>query len=366
MSDPGGFDTTPSAQQPPAVLPAVPPAGWRRKWLRRAVGAAVAALAFAGTWVGLNASALRAKYAAGQLASAATDAERARLADELLGYGEPGVRLLAAGLCGGAEPVRAAAGAAFDRHLAALPEGDPRAVTISALILEAAPAAPPEGKCAVLGLVRTILSRTGSAHTPRCRALVAEGLLAAEPDTRLAAVRLAIHPDLRFRDELKPLLAAAEPEVRRAALFVAATVPGDPLLTEDELFRLLHDADAGVRKVCRSALTDRNRSEAEIALAWRLTHPDPTERLKLLLDLRYDDDVADPEPWLERLSRDPEPAVRAGAARVAVESAAVHKFPPPRWVADVADGDPHPTVRFVATYYRTRPVGEPVRPAGGQ
>ena len=112
-------------------------------------------------------------------------------------------------------------------------------------------------------------------------------------------------------------------------------------------------------------LVGRERSDAEIALGRRLTNPDPTERLKLLLDLRYDDDVADPEPWLERLSRDPEPAVRAGAARVAVEVALARRQPYPAWVGRVADADLHPTVRFVAAYYRSQPAAAPVRPAGG-
>ena len=123
-----------------------------------------------------------------------------------------------------------------------------------------------------------------------------------------------------------------------------------------------------MRKACRDALVARDRSDAEIALGRRLTHPDPTERLKLLLDLRYDDDVADPEPWLERLSRDSEPAVRAGAARVAVEVALIRNLSCPAWVGRVADTDLHPTVRFVAAHYRAKPTSapkEPLRPAGG-
>src|SRR5205085_5919253 len=97
-----------------------------------------------------------------------------------------------------------------------------------------------------------------------------------------------------------------------------------------------------------------------------LTHADPGERLKLLLDLRYDDDVADPEPWLERLSRDPEPAVRAGAARVAVEVAVARRLPCPVWVGRVADADPHPTVRFIAAFYRSSHTGlNPIRPISG-
>jgi hypothetical protein len=333
----------------------------------RGIAAAALVLAGTGAWVGLNVSALRAKYTARQLASATTDEDRTRLADALLGYGEPGVRQLIECVKTGAEPARAAAGAALDRHLSSQPDGDARSVTISGLILDAFPAADDGGKRAVLHLLPTVLNRTGNAHSQRCRAIVAEGLKMADLDARLAATRLAIHPEVRMRAELVPLLGAPEPALRGAALFaVATTADGDQLLSDEDLFRWLHDADAGVRKVCYDVLVGRDRSEVEIALGKRLTHADPTERLKLLLDLRYDDDVPDPEPWLERLSRDPEPAVRAGAARVAVELSAVHKMPCPVWVARVADADQHPTVRFIAAHYRAQPAParDPVRPVG--
>jgi hypothetical protein len=48
-----------------------------------------------------------------------------------------------------------------------------------------------------------------------------------------------------------------------------------------------------VRKLCRDALVSRDRTEVEIRFGERLTNPDACERLKLLLDLRYDDDLAD-------------------------------------------------------------------------
>ena len=55
------------------------------------------------------------------------------------------------------------------------------------------------------------------------------------------------------------------------------------------------------------------------------------------------------------------------AARIAVEVAAARSQSPPVWVGRVADADQHPTVRFVAGYYRTRPAParEPVRPVVG-
>lgn len=331
-----------------------------KKWMSRvAAGLAIAVVA-GGTWAGLNASALRARYAAQKLAAAATDDERAQWADRLVGYGAPGFDRLIACVSSGDAPARAAAAGALDRHLSALPDGDPRAVTICGSVLAAFPAASGPGREAILGLVPTILGRTGGTYADRCRAVAAEGLTMPDLGARLAAVRLAMHPEIRLRAEVVPLLAAPEPALRGASLFaVAGSGDGEQVLGDDELFKWLHDPDAGVRKVCHDALVTRDRSDAEIALGRRFTHADPAERLKLLLDLRYDNDVADPEPWLERLSRDPEPAVRAGAVRVMIEVAKGRKQVLPAWVGLVSDADPHPAVRFVAGYYRSQPVTAP-------
>ncbi|MFM8271823.1 MAG: hypothetical protein ACKODX_05755 [Gemmata sp.] len=332
-----------------------------RKWTKRAA-VLLAVLAGVGAWAAANEARLRARYAAHQLTAAPTDADRARWADDLAARGAPGFDRLIEFVKSGDDRARAASLAALEKHLSALPENDPRAVTIGGSILSAYPGAQDPGKKTILALAPTILKRTGGTHADRCRAVVADALKLPDPTARLAAVRLAIHPDIRLRTEVVPLLAAREPEVRGASLFAVTAGPdGDQLLADDELFRWLHDPDAGVRKVCHDALVSRDRTDAEISLGQRLSHPDPTERLKLLLDLRYDE-VADPEPWLERLSRDVEPAVRAGAARVMVEVATGRKQPCPAWVARVSDADAHPTVRFIAGYYRRLPVAAP---AGG-
>lgn len=339
----------------------------KQKWTLRAAGLLVAVISGTVTWAALNATALRASYTARKLNAATTDDERARYADALTGYGEPGAQKLAECARSDHEPTRNASVAAFTKHLEALPDNDPNAVTAAGAILNAFPDAPDAGKRALLTLIPVVLKKTGPMFAPQCRAVVADALKASAADTRLAAARLTIHPDIKLRAELIPLLAATEPQVRGAALFGAASATdGDAVLSDEELFRWLHDADEGVRKICRDALVARERSEGEIALGRRLTHPDPTERLKLLLDLRYDDEVTDPEPWLERLSRDAEPAVRAGAARVATELATARNLSSPAWVGRVADTDAHPTVRFVAAYYRSRPPAPaPVRPVSG-
>jgi HEAT repeat protein len=340
----------------------------KRKWAVRAAGVAVMVAAGVGTWAAVNATELRARFAARQLATATTEDERAEWADALAGYGESGARELVGCVESGEAPARAAAAAALERYLSGLPDGDPRAVAASGALLDALPAAGDPGKRALLCLFPAVLKRAGAAHARRCRSLAVESLKSPDPEVRLAAARLAIHPDLKVRAELRPLLSDPDARVRGAALFAAASpCDGEIDLGDEELFHWLHDPDVGVRTICRDALVARDRSEAEIALGERLTHPDPAERLKLLLNLRYDEDVRDPEPWLERLGRDPEPAVRAGAARVAVELAGARALTVPAWVARVANADPHPTVRFVAAFYCNQPDarGQPIRPVGG-
>jgi HEAT repeat protein len=188
----------------------------------------------------------------------------------------------------------------------------------------------------------------------KCKAAAAAGLKMPSPTARQAAIRAAMHPLVRLRAEVVPLLAAAEPEVRRAALFaVGPATDDDQVIGDEELFRWLHDPDAGVRRGCQDALASRGRTDADIRLGRRLTHPDPAERLDLLLDLRSDEDIPDPEPWLERLARDVDPGVRAGAARVAAEVAAERRQALPPWVNRLAEGDPEPAVRRIAAFYRT-------------
>lgn len=343
--------------------------GSGRKWALRATVGVVLGLAAAGTWARFHWPELRVKYAAHRLKSAGTDEERAQWADALAARGEAGLPTLIEFIRAGDPPTRAASAAALDRHLNALPDGDPQALTLCGQLLDTFAGCDDPGREVVLGLLPVIQKRGGAAHAAKCREVIAAGLKLPGVASRLGAIRAAMHPTAGMRAELLPLLNAPEPEVRRAALFaVGPATDADPVIGDEELFRWLHDPDAGVRKVCHAALVSRGRTEPEIGLGGRLVHPDPAERLRLLLDLRYDDDVPDPEPWLERLSRDPDPGVRAGAGRVAVELARERQLPFAPWVARLAEADPSPTVRRVAGFYRSQPAARPaegVVPAGG-
>jgi hypothetical protein len=341
----------------------------RKKLLiRTGLGVAVLAAA-AAAWAAANAPALKAYWAARQLRTAPSEEARAQAADRLLSLGDHGLARLVEFIRAGDEPSRAAAVGAIACRLEAAPETDPWTLTAAERLAGALANADAAGQRAILDLAPKLLARTGPAGVPKCREMVASGLASPEAAVRAQAVRLTLHPLIAMRREVIPLLADPSAEVRSAAL-VAAAMPGDgePLISDEDLFRWLHDPDDRVRTVCLSALVSRDRTEEEIALGRRLTNPDPRERLMLLLDLRYGDELADPEPWLERLSRDIDPAVRAGAARSAVEIRAERRLGYPAWVDRVAETDPDPTVRRVTAYFRGCQLhagGGTIRPAGG-
>ena len=75
----------------------------------------------------------------------------------------------------------------------------------------------------------------------------------------------------------------------------------------------------------------------------------PAERQKLLIDLSDEEDL-DVTVWLERLTADADPAVRAGAARVAVERRADLASR----LEQMSRSDPDATVRRIAGYYHQK------------
>jgi HEAT repeat protein len=168
---------------------------------------------------------------------------------------------------------------------------------------------------------------------------------------RIQAVATAMRPDVDALDAIVPLLKDPEAEVRRAAVLALAPVRdgATAVVSDEELLRCLHDADPEVRRLCEMGLRSRGRSPRDIYLGRRYTAPDPAERQKLLLDLA-DEDHLDVTVWLERLTNDPDPAVRAGAARVAVERRADLRDR----LEQMSRSDPDGTVRRIADYYRKK------------
>jgi hypothetical protein len=176
--------------------------------------------------------------------------------------------------------------------------------------------------------------------------------LSGGPNTKAAACRVATRPGIDLAEAVVPLLADPDAAVRKAAvLAVGPAGPGTAVIGEEELFRLLSDPSTAVRQVAAASLGVRGLDPQQIELGRKLAHPEARERMALLLELKFAGDaVKDPGPWLMRLSQDADPAVRAGAARVAFECRVSNLA----WLDELAERDPDPLVRQIAEHYRKR------------
>jgi hypothetical protein len=206
------------------------------------------------------------------------------------------------------------------------------------------------GRAAALELLPLVVTAAPDLADP-AKAMVATATKSESVDVRVQAVAAALRPELDCVELVIPLLTDPAPEVRRAAV-LAASVPRDgarSVVTDDELLRCLHDADPEVRQLCELGLRSRGRTPRDIRLGRRFTAPDPAERQKLLLDLA-DEEELDVTVWLERLTADADPAVRAGAARLVVD-----RSPDLRGrLEEMSRSDPDATVRRIADYYRRK------------
>jgi hypothetical protein len=204
----------------------------------------------------------------------------------------------------------------------------------------------------MLQLAAALLERVapGQWRDP-CRAFAAESFADANPETRVAALRLTLCEALRDDDALlaraTPLLRDPAAEVRAAALIALGPMPR--IVAEEELLPLLHDTDLKVQQLCELALRGRGLQEHHLEMARLISDPRPAARLQVLQHLRTASDV-DAGVWLRRLSQDPAAAVRASAVRAASEQRPI----------DLADRlremqreDASPTVRELAAHYLT-------------
>jgi hypothetical protein len=325
--------------------------GRARTWAKR-VGLAAGVLAVAaGGYVAFNWNGVSARYAGYRFRTAATDDDRARWAGKLATLGDAGSPYLLAPFRRGDESGCAAAVAAVKARLAEMPPADPRYAACCRPFLDGFGGFADAGKAAAADLVPDLLKCPDLDAAPRCRDTVRAGLAAPTADGRVRAVRLALRPEVALLADVVPLLNDPEPEVRRAAMLAVGPAPEGtaPVVGDEELFRWLHDPDPEVRDLCEAALSTRGLDAAQVQLARQLAAPDAAERLKLLVDLQLAGEaVRDVGPWLERLSRDPDPAVRLGAARVAFERRLLFAG----WLDRMAEADPDPTVRRWAGYYR--------------
>lgn len=319
----------------------------------RRIGLGVVVVLLAGgVYAGVRWKSLNASYSGYKLRTATTDEARLTAACKLIEAGDSGTPYLVETLRGADAERCTAVVFALRDYLKDLDPSDPRFAALCRPHVHGFADYSEVGQEAALLLVSDFLRSPEPDCLPRCREIVRVALKHRSTEVRVQAVHLAMRPDLDQKADVVACLQAPEPEVRRAAMLaVGPAGPGSSAIADEDLFAWLNDADAQVQMLCESALGTRGLQPEQIAAARKLTSPDAAERLKLLIDLRWKRDaIRDPGPWLERLSRDADPAVRAGAARVAYEC----KLSFAGWLDRLAQDDPDGTVRQIVRFHRSR------------
>lgn len=330
----------------PAPIPARP--ARVRRALRWALPVLLLAAA-AGVW---QRERLWVWYCAERLERAADD-RRAEWADKLATVGQPAVPTLL-GLFRHDDPaVCLAARGGLEHMIADWPKDDARRLAYARQFADAEPRFSTPGRSAALDLLPGVLACGDEDVVRKAKGMIDTAAKSESVELRIQAVATALRPEVDALDAIVPLLNDPEAEVRRAAVLALGPIRDGSMavVTDEDLLHCLHDADPEVRRLCEMGLRSRGRTPRDIFLGRRYTAPDPAERQKLLLDLA-DEEGLDVSVWLERLTSDADPAVRAGAARVAVERRADLRDR----LEQMSRSDPDGTVRRIADYYRRKMV----------
>lgn len=241
--------------------------------------------------------------------------------------------------------------------LGLLRQVDPQAATAkpllasSALTLRQGVACKEKGvRLRTLILAEMLLARTRPSSADLYRQLALEGIAATDPTLRAHGIRLAMHAPLQSDETLLakvvPFLQDKDADVRRASILAVGLA--DKAISVDDLIGLLQDSDAEVRRLCEAALRGRGLQDPHVKLAKLISDRRPGERLQVVHYLHEAEDL-DPGVWLQRLSLDNAPAVRAAAIRFAAEDPASTEFQ--TRILQMARDDPSPTVRQLAMHY---------------
>jgi HEAT repeat protein len=286
-------------------------------------------------------------YCAERLERAADD-RRGEWAEHLAAAGEPAIPTLLQLLRHDDPGVCLAAKSAIDTVTANWPKDDARRLTFAQRFVEAEPRFSTPGRGAALELLPSVMACGDAEVATKVKGMVATAAKSQSIDVRVQAVAAALRPEVDALEMIVPLIADPDVVVRRAAVVALGAVRdgATTVLGDDELLRCLHDSDPEVRQLCELGLRSRGRTPGDIRLGKRYTAPNAAERQKLLIDLADEDDL-DVTVWLERLTADPDPAVRAGAARVAFDRRADLRDR----LAQMSKSDPDGTVRRIAGYY---------------
>jgi HEAT repeat protein len=189
----------------------------------------------------------------------------------------------------------------------------------------------------------------GKAFVSACRTLAEAGLQAEDPGARTAAVRVASLPELGLLSQVAPLALGPkrDPHAEVRSLALTAIAAHEDIAPTEELLPLLHDADPEVRATCEHALRGRGLTGPHVQLARQMSDPQAQVRARVPAQVSRFSEL-DARLWLDRLSRDPSPAVRAAVLRAAAE---VDQEQLLERLEAMADSDPSPTVRQIANYY---------------
>jgi len=282
----------------------------------------------------------------------AGEADRQVWADRLVGMGDTAVPRLLDCLKREDGSLGPMARAGLEKLLANWGPKDPRSARLVNRFFDAHPSFSPAGQRTALQILPEILAATGAESAAKGRTIVSAGLKDRDAAMRVEAIKVARRVDLNLLTAVVPLLDDPEADVRLAAMIALGPlaeggVSDHPLVSSDELLRWLHDPDPGVRQMCEMSLRSRNLRDRDIRLGRMLVNPNAHDRLKLLLELPDDED-ANLLIWLQKLSNDPESAVRAGAARVAAE----RRVDFADRLDEMSRSDPDGTVRKIAEHYR--------------
>jgi hypothetical protein len=322
-----------------------------RKPYLRWLGIGVAVIAcLCCAYVALNWSQLQARYTASQFRSASGSEAKTPLAEQLFARGEAAWPLIASELRSTQADNASVMAEVMINQLNSIPADDPKLANYCQKVIEESGSFSPVAKAKLLGLVPKLLTSQHPEAAARSRDLVRSALTDETATVQIEAIRFALRPEINLPADVVPLLKSPDAQVRRGAILALGPVLEDqtPILGTEELFPWLHDSDFEVRQLCRSALLTRGLDAEQIGYAQLLSDPRTTERLKLLADLRFATTTSSVGQWLERLSRDSDPAVRIGSARVASEMQL--RFA--NWLTRLAEQDSDQLVRRWAKYYR--------------
>lgn len=289
-------------------------------------------------------------YCAERLERASGD-ERLVWAEELTACGEPAVPTLLRMLRHDNPEVCAMARGTLQSILSHWTKDDDRLLAFAKLFVEEEPRFSTPGRAAALDLLPAVLAPNDQTIAARVKDIVLATTKSESFDVRVQAIAAAMRPEINCLDAIVGLVDDTAAEVRRAAVLAIGPIRdgSKTILADDSLLRCLHDQDEEVRRLAEMSLKSRGRTPRDIRLGRRYAAPDPAERQKLLIDLAFEEEL-DVSVWLERLTNDADPSVRAGAARVAAEKR-----------ADLGDrlgqmskSDPDATVRRIAEFYRQK------------